>query len=77
MIDDTAVSQRLGSSCLAQTLAKSRKASSCYPTSPSIGLQVGDSQVVQEPTKRPYGGRRCALHAPAGSMVRIQEVRRD
>jgi uncharacterized glyoxalase superfamily protein PhnB len=38
-------------------------------------VQSGDAEVVQEPTEQPYGVRDCALRDPAGTMVRIQEVR--
>ena len=38
-------------------------------------LQAGDAEVVQEPTEQPYGVRDCAFRDPAGTMVRIQEVR--
>ena len=38
-------------------------------------LQVGDTEIVQEPTDQPYGIRDCAVRDPAGNMVRIQEVR--
>jgi catechol 2,3-dioxygenase-like lactoylglutathione lyase family enzyme len=38
-------------------------------------VQVGDVEVVQEPTEQPYGVRDCALRDPAGNMVRIQELR--
>jgi catechol 2,3-dioxygenase-like lactoylglutathione lyase family enzyme len=38
-------------------------------------LQVGDVEVVQEPTEQPYGVRDCALRDPAGNMIRIQELR--
>ena len=38
-------------------------------------LQVGDVEVVQEPTDQPYGVRDCALRDPAGNMIRIQELR--
>ena len=38
-------------------------------------LQVGDADVVQEPTDQPWGVRDCALRDPAGNMVRIFEVR--
>nr|BFE73791.1 VOC family protein [Actinoplanes digitatis] len=37
-------------------------------------LQVGDAEVIQEPTEQPYGVRDCAFRDPAGNMVRIQEV---
>lgn len=33
------------------------------------------AEVVQEPTEQPYGMRDCAFRDPAGSMVRIQELR--
>ncbi|MEU1056135.1 VOC family protein [Streptomyces sp. NPDC005876] len=32
------------------------------------------AEVVQEPTKQPYGVRDCAFRDPAGNMVRIQEL---
>lgn len=38
-------------------------------------LQVGDADIVQEPTEQPYGVRDCALRDPAGTMIRIQELR--
>jgi len=38
-------------------------------------VQVGDAEIVQEPTEQPYGVRDCALRDPAGNMVRIQELR--
>jgi uncharacterized glyoxalase superfamily protein PhnB len=38
-------------------------------------LQAADAEVVQEPTEQPYGVRDCALRDPAGSMIRIQELR--
>ncbi|GGV03820.1 glyoxalase [Kitasatospora herbaricolor] len=37
-------------------------------------LQAGDAEVVQEPTRQPYGIRDCAFRDPAGNLVRIQEV---
>jgi len=36
-------------------------------------LQVGDADIVQEPTDQPYGVRDCALRDPAGNLIRIQE----
>jgi catechol 2,3-dioxygenase-like lactoylglutathione lyase family enzyme len=39
-------------------------------------LQVGDAEVVQEPTDQPYGIRDCAFRDPAGNLIRIQEVQR-
>ena len=38
-------------------------------------VQAGDAEVVQEPTKQPYGVRDCAFRDPAGNMVRIFERR--
>jgi catechol 2,3-dioxygenase-like lactoylglutathione lyase family enzyme len=38
-------------------------------------LQASDAEIVQEPTEQPYGIRDCAVRDPAGSMVRIQELR--
>jgi len=38
-------------------------------------LQAGDAEVVQEPTEQPWGVRDCAFRDPAGSMIRIFEVR--
>ena len=38
-------------------------------------LQAGDAEVVQEPTDQPYGIRDCAFRDPAGTLIRIQELR--
>ncbi|MEO8888250.1 MAG: VOC family protein [Jatrophihabitantaceae bacterium] len=38
-------------------------------------VQASDAEVVQEPTEQPYGVRDCALRDPAGSLIRIQELR--
>jgi uncharacterized glyoxalase superfamily protein PhnB len=38
-------------------------------------LQTTDADIVQEPTEQPYGVRDCAIRDPAGTMIRIQEVR--
>jgi catechol 2,3-dioxygenase-like lactoylglutathione lyase family enzyme len=38
-------------------------------------LAAGDAEVVQEPTDQPYGVRDCAVRDPAGTLVRIQELR--
>jgi uncharacterized glyoxalase superfamily protein PhnB len=38
-------------------------------------LQAGDAEVVQEPTEQPYGVRDCAVRDPAGTLIRIQELR--
>jgi uncharacterized glyoxalase superfamily protein PhnB len=38
-------------------------------------LQASGTDVVQEPTQQPYGIRDCAFRDPAGSLIRIQELR--
>lgn len=38
-------------------------------------IEASGVEVVQEPTDQPYGVRDCAVRDPAGTMVRIQEVR--
>jgi catechol 2,3-dioxygenase-like lactoylglutathione lyase family enzyme len=38
-------------------------------------LQARDAEIVQEPTDQPYGVRDCAVHDPAGNMIRIQQLR--
>ncbi|WP_111511343.1 VOC family protein [Mycobacterium kyogaense] len=38
-------------------------------------LQASDVDIVAEPIEQPYGVRDCALRDPAGTMIRIQEVR--
>ena len=38
-------------------------------------LQAGDAEIVQEPTEQPYGVRDCAVRDPAGTLIRIQELR--
>ena len=38
-------------------------------------LQAKEAEVVQEPTDQPWGVRDCAFRDPAGSMIRIFEVR--
>jgi uncharacterized glyoxalase superfamily protein PhnB len=38
-------------------------------------LQASDADVVQEPTKQPWGVRDCAVRDPAGNLLRIQELR--
>jgi uncharacterized glyoxalase superfamily protein PhnB len=38
-------------------------------------LQAGDVEVVQEPTEQPYGVRDFAVRDPAGTLIRIQELR--
>jgi catechol 2,3-dioxygenase-like lactoylglutathione lyase family enzyme len=36
-------------------------------------LEASGAEVVQEPTKQPYGVRDCAFRDPSGNMIRIQE----
>lgn len=38
-------------------------------------LAERDAEVVQEPTNQPYGVRDCAFRDPAGTLIRIQQVR--
>ena len=38
-------------------------------------LQSHDVDIVQEPTEQPYGLRDCAVRDPAGTLIRIQELR--
>jgi catechol 2,3-dioxygenase-like lactoylglutathione lyase family enzyme len=33
-----------------------------------------DAEVVQEPTKQPWGVRDCAVRDPAGNLIRVQEL---
>ncbi|MEU2654011.1 VOC family protein [Streptomyces sp. NPDC007325] len=37
-------------------------------------VSAGDTEVVQEPTRQPYGVRDCAFRDPAGNLIRIQEL---
>jgi catechol 2,3-dioxygenase-like lactoylglutathione lyase family enzyme len=64
---------------IAEMMAKGSYASVLLATKDLDGtferLQVGDAEVVQEPTEQPYGVRDCAFRDPAGNMVRIQELR--
>jgi catechol 2,3-dioxygenase-like lactoylglutathione lyase family enzyme len=38
-------------------------------------LQGSGAEVVQEPTEQPYGIRDCAIRDPAGTLIRINELR--
>ncbi|HTX00477.1 MAG TPA: VOC family protein [Acidimicrobiales bacterium] len=38
-------------------------------------LQASGVEIVQEPTEQPYGIRDCAVRDPAGTMIRINELR--
>ncbi|MFI8368513.1 VOC family protein [Streptomyces sp. NPDC085466] len=37
-------------------------------------VSAADTEVVQEPTRQPYGVRDCAFRDPAGNLIRIQEL---
>ena len=38
-------------------------------------LEASGAEVVQEPTEQPYGVRDCAFRDPAGTLIRISELR--
>ena len=38
-------------------------------------LEASGAEVVQEPAEQPYGIRDCAFRDPAGTLIRISEVR--
>lgn len=38
-------------------------------------VRSAGADVIQEPTEQPYGMRDCALRDPAGTTIRIQELR--
>ena len=38
-------------------------------------LAASGVEIVQEPTEQPYGIRDCAVRDPAGTLIRIQQVR--
>ncbi len=38
-------------------------------------LEASGAEVVQEPTDQPYGVRDCAFRDPAGTLIRINEMR--
>jgi catechol 2,3-dioxygenase-like lactoylglutathione lyase family enzyme len=38
-------------------------------------LEAAGVEIVQEPAEQPYGVRDCAVRDPAGSLIRIQELR--
>jgi uncharacterized glyoxalase superfamily protein PhnB len=38
-------------------------------------LQASGAEVVQEPTDQPYGIRDCSFRDPAGTLIRINELR--
>ena len=66
-------------STIAEMMAKGTYATLLLATRDLDGtferLQAGDPDLVQEPTEQPYGIRDCAVRDPAGSLLRIQELR--
>jgi uncharacterized glyoxalase superfamily protein PhnB len=64
---------------IAEMMAKGTYASINLATGDLDGtfeqLQAGGAEVVQEPTEQPYGLRDCAVRDPAGTLIRIQELR--
>jgi uncharacterized glyoxalase superfamily protein PhnB len=64
---------------IAEMMAKGSFASINLATTDLDGafqrLQAGQAEVVQEPTDQPYGIRDCAFRDPAGTLIRIQELR--
>ena len=36
-------------------------------------LQASGAEIVEEPTRQPYGVRDCAVRDPAGNLIRVQE----
>jgi uncharacterized glyoxalase superfamily protein PhnB len=38
-------------------------------------IQASGAEIVEEPTKQPYGVRDCAIRDPAGNLLRVQERR--
>ena len=64
---------------IAEMMAKGTYASINLATTDLDGtferLQASDADVVQEPTDQPYGLRDCAFRDPAGTLIRIQELR--
>ena len=64
---------------VAEMMAKGTYASINLATTDVDGtfarLQAGDAEVVQEPVDQPYGIRDCAFRDPAGTLIRIQELR--
>ena len=38
-------------------------------------LEASGAEIVQEPTDQPYGVRDCAVRDPAGTLIRINELR--
>ena len=66
-------------STIAEMMAKGTYASMLLATHDLDGaferLQAGGADIVQEPTEQPYGVRDFAVRDPAGTLIRIQELR--
>ena len=66
-------------STIAEMMAKGTYASVLLATHDLDGaferLQAGGADIVQEPTEQPYGVRDFAVRDPAGTLIRIQELR--
>jgi uncharacterized glyoxalase superfamily protein PhnB len=64
---------------IAEMMAKGTYASLVLGTEDLDGtferLQASEAEVVQEPAEQPYGVRDCAFRDPAGTLIRIQELR--
>ncbi len=64
---------------IAEMMAKGTYASINFATGDLDGtferLQASGAEVVQEPTEQPYGIRDCSFRDPAGTLIRIQELR--
>jgi uncharacterized glyoxalase superfamily protein PhnB len=64
---------------IAEMMAKGTYATLVLATADLDGLfarlQVGDTEVVQEPADQPYGVRDGAVRDPAGNLLRIQQLR--
>jgi predicted enzyme related to lactoylglutathione lyase len=64
---------------IAEMMAKGTYATFLLATADLDGaferVQASGAEVVQEPTEQPYGVRDCAFRDPAGTLIRIQELR--
>jgi len=64
---------------IAEMMAKGTYATIVLATADLDGtfdrVQASGAEIVQDPTKQPYGVRDCAVRDPAGNLIRIQEQR--
>jgi catechol 2,3-dioxygenase-like lactoylglutathione lyase family enzyme len=64
---------------IAEMMAKGTFAIAILSTSDLDGtfarLEASGADVVQEPTRQPWGVRDCAFRDPAGNLIRINEAR--